>query len=147
MAELQFQAEVEPQLLNGDDLNEEREEADASESVKKKRRKKKRSRTTAPGKERILRLEDPFKENSAKNIYIFPLLLGVVQSIKCTGHETFSTCQRVFLSRCPNSQRLLLKLRALIWKRDRLRKWNVTSKMDWKLSLEDMRGINVTFPD
>lgn len=66
MAELQFQAEVEPQLLNGDDLNEEREEADASESVKKKRRKKKRSRTTAPGKERILRLEDPFKENSAK---------------------------------------------------------------------------------
>lgn len=122
MAELQFQAEVEPQLLNGDDLNEEREEADASESVKKKRRKKKRSRTTAPGKERILRLEDPFKENSAKNIYIFPLLLGVVQSIKCTGHETFSTCQRVFLSRCPNSQRLLLKLRALIWKRDRLRK-------------------------
>lgn len=61
MAELQFQAEVEPQLLNGDDLNEEREEADASESVKKKRRKKKRSRTTAPGKERILRLEDPRK--------------------------------------------------------------------------------------
>lgn len=146
MAELQFQAEVEPQLLNGDDLNEEREEADASESVKKKRRKKKRSRTTAPGKERILRLEDPFKENSAKK-KIFPLLLGVVQSIKCTGHETFSTCQRVFLSRCPNSQRLLLKLRALIWKRDRLRKWNVTSKMDWKLSLEDMRGINVTCPD
>lgn len=147
MAELQFQAEVEPQLLNGDDLNEEREEADASESVKNKRRKKKRSRTTAPGKERILRLEDPFKENSAKKKKIFPLLLGVVQSIKCTGHETFSTCQRVFLSRCPNSQRLLLKLRALIWKRDRLRKWNVTSKMDWKLSLEDMRGINVTCPD
>lgn len=120
MAELQFQAEVEPQLLNGDDLNEEREEADASESVKKKRRKKKRSRTTAPGKERILGLENHFKENSAKKM--FPLLLGVVQSIKCTGHETFSTCQRVFLSRCPNSQRLLLELRALIWKRDRLRK-------------------------
>lgn len=66
MAELQFQAEVEPQLLNGDDLNEEREEADASESVKKKRRKKKRSRTTAPGKERILGLENHFKENSTK---------------------------------------------------------------------------------
>lgn len=73
MAELQFQAEVEPQLLNGDDLNEEREEADASESVKKKRRKKKRSRTTAPGKERILRLEDPFKENSAKKKKKIPL--------------------------------------------------------------------------
>uniref|UniRef100_A0AAQ5YAR3 Methionine aminopeptidase 2 n=1 Tax=Amphiprion ocellaris TaxID=80972 RepID=A0AAQ5YAR3_AMPOC len=47
MAELQPQHEVEPQLLNGDDLNEEREDADASESVKKKRRKKKRSKTTA----------------------------------------------------------------------------------------------------
>lgn len=148
MAELQFQAEVEPQLLNGDDLNEEREEADASESVKKKRRKKKRSRITAPGKEHILRLENPFKENSAKKKKkSFPLLLGVVQSIKCAGRETFSTCQRVFLSRCPNCERLLLELRALIWKRDRLRKWNVTSKMDWKLSLEDMRGINVTCPD
>lgn len=50
MAEPQLQHEVEPQLLNGDDLNEEREEADASESVKKKRRKKKRNKTTAPGK-------------------------------------------------------------------------------------------------
>lgn len=49
MAELQLQHEVEPQLLNGDDLTEEREDADASESVKKKRRKKKRNKTTAPG--------------------------------------------------------------------------------------------------
>uniref|UniRef100_UPI0037E992E6 methionine aminopeptidase 2-like isoform X1 n=1 Tax=Semicossyphus pulcher TaxID=241346 RepID=UPI0037E992E6 len=47
MAELQLQHEVQPQLLNGDDLNEEREDADASESVKKKRRKKKRNKTTA----------------------------------------------------------------------------------------------------
>ncbi|CAB1452717.1 unnamed protein product [Pleuronectes platessa] len=48
MAELQPQREVEPQLLNGDaDLHEEREEADAPESVKRKRRRKKRSRTTA----------------------------------------------------------------------------------------------------
>lgn len=50
MAELQPQHEVEPQLLNGDDLNEEREDADAPESVKKKRRKKKRNKTAAPGK-------------------------------------------------------------------------------------------------
>ncbi len=50
MAELQLQHEVEPQLLNGDDLNEEREDADAPESVKKKRRKKKRNKTTASGK-------------------------------------------------------------------------------------------------
>lgn len=50
MAELQLQHEVEPQLLNGDDMNEEREDADASESVKKKRRKKKRNKITAPGK-------------------------------------------------------------------------------------------------
>ena len=49
MAELQLQREVEPQLLNGD---EEREDADASESVKKKRRKKKRSKTSATGKRR-----------------------------------------------------------------------------------------------
>ncbi|KAG7221097.1 hypothetical protein INR49_017538 [Caranx melampygus] len=48
MAEVQH--EVEPQLLNGDDFNEEREDADAPESVKKRRRKKKRSRTTAPVK-------------------------------------------------------------------------------------------------
>ncbi|XP_036963187.1 methionine aminopeptidase 2-like isoform X1 [Acanthopagrus latus] len=48
MAELQLQHEVEPQLLNGGDLNEEKEDADAPESVKKKRRKKKRSRTSAP---------------------------------------------------------------------------------------------------
>lgn len=44
------QSEVEPQLLNGDDFNEDREDADASESVKKKRRKKKRNKTSAPGK-------------------------------------------------------------------------------------------------
>lgn len=50
MAELPLQHEVEPQLLNGNDLNEEREDADASESVKKKRRKKKRNKATAPGK-------------------------------------------------------------------------------------------------
>lgn len=49
MAELQLQHEVDPQLLNGGDLNEEKEDADAPESVKKKRRKKKRSRTSAPG--------------------------------------------------------------------------------------------------
>ncbi|KAI4825976.1 hypothetical protein KUCAC02_021635 [Chaenocephalus aceratus] len=48
MAELQLQREVEPQLLNGDDLNEERKDADASESVKKRRRKKKRNKTPAP---------------------------------------------------------------------------------------------------
>lgn len=48
MAELQH--EVEPQLLNGDDFNEEREDADASESVKKKRRKKKRNKATVAGK-------------------------------------------------------------------------------------------------
>ncbi|KAM4573373.1 methionine aminopeptidase 2-like isoform 2-T2 [Odontesthes bonariensis] len=47
MAELQPQGEVEPQLLNGDDLNEEREDVDASESVKRKRRKKKRNKTAA----------------------------------------------------------------------------------------------------
>lgn len=47
MAELQPQREVEPQLLNGGDFNEEREDADASESVKKKRRKKKRKTSTA----------------------------------------------------------------------------------------------------
>lgn len=54
MAELQPQHEVEPQLLNGGDLNEEREDADASESAKKKRRKKKRNKTSAPGKEHHL---------------------------------------------------------------------------------------------
>uniref|UniRef100_A0A096MF28 Methionine aminopeptidase 2 n=1 Tax=Poecilia formosa TaxID=48698 RepID=A0A096MF28_POEFO len=49
MAEPEPQREVEPQLLNGDDLNdEEREDADAGEAVKKKRRKKKRSRTSGP---------------------------------------------------------------------------------------------------
>lgn len=50
MAELPH--EVEPQLLNGDDLDEARDDADASESVRKKRRKKKRSKTTGPGKRR-----------------------------------------------------------------------------------------------
>ncbi|TKS73637.1 Methionine aminopeptidase 2 [Collichthys lucidus] len=48
MAELELQREVEHQLLNGDDLNEEREDVDASESVKKRRRKKKRNKNTAP---------------------------------------------------------------------------------------------------
>ncbi|XP_035498542.1 methionine aminopeptidase 2 isoform X4 [Scophthalmus maximus] len=48
MAEPQQRREVEPQLLNGDDLHEEREDADAPEPVKKRRRKKRRSRTTAP---------------------------------------------------------------------------------------------------
>ena len=52
MAEPEPQHQVEPQLLNGDDLNEEREDADAPESVKRKRRKKKRSKTAAPGKRR-----------------------------------------------------------------------------------------------
>ncbi|KAM9754808.1 methionine aminopeptidase 2-like isoform 2-T2 [Menidia menidia] len=47
MAEPQPQGEVEPQLLNGDDLNEEREDVDASESVRRKRRKKKRNKTPA----------------------------------------------------------------------------------------------------
>lgn len=51
MAEPQQQREVKPQLLNGDDLDAEREEADAPESARKKRRKKKRSKTSAPGKE------------------------------------------------------------------------------------------------
>lgn len=50
MAELHPPREVEPQLLNGDDLNEEREDADTSESLKKKRRKKKRNKATAAGK-------------------------------------------------------------------------------------------------
>lgn len=50
MAELQPRQEVEPELLNGDDLNEDREDADTSESVKRKRRKKKRSKTSASGK-------------------------------------------------------------------------------------------------
>lgn len=55
MAELQN--EVEPQLLNGDDFNEEREDADASESVKKKRRKKKRNKTTALGKRHLFKVK------------------------------------------------------------------------------------------
>lgn len=50
MAELQPQHEVEPQLLNGGDLNEDREDTDSSELAKKKRRKKKRSKTSVPGK-------------------------------------------------------------------------------------------------
>ena len=69
MAELQPQREVEPQLLNGvADLNEEREDADAPESVKRKRRKKKRSRTTAAGRRH--HLNRIIEENSAN---VFPL--------------------------------------------------------------------------
>lgn len=50
MAELQPRREVEPQLLNGGDLDAQREDADASESAKKKRRKKKRNKTSASGR-------------------------------------------------------------------------------------------------
>lgn len=49
MAELQPRREAEPQLVNGGEPDEEREEADAPESAKKRRRKKKRSRTSALG--------------------------------------------------------------------------------------------------
>uniref|UniRef100_A0A3Q3JE53 Methionine aminopeptidase 2 n=1 Tax=Monopterus albus TaxID=43700 RepID=A0A3Q3JE53_MONAL len=49
MAELQLQHEVEPQLLNVDSLDEDREYSDASESIKKKRRKRKKKKTIAPG--------------------------------------------------------------------------------------------------
>ncbi|XP_075906844.1 methionine aminopeptidase 2-like [Nelusetta ayraudi] len=47
MAELQPRREAEPQLVNGGEPDEEREDADAPESGKKRRRKKKRSRTSA----------------------------------------------------------------------------------------------------
>lgn len=51
MAELQPRREAEPQLVNGGEPDEEREDADADapESAKKRRRKKKRSRTSAAG--------------------------------------------------------------------------------------------------
>lgn len=67
MAELELQREVEHQLLNGDDLNEERDDVDASESVKKRRRKKKRNKNTAPGKRHHFgQVGESFKrENSA----------------------------------------------------------------------------------
>lgn len=47
------QRQVEPQLLNGDDVNEEPEPedpADTSECVKKRRKKKKKSKTAALGR-------------------------------------------------------------------------------------------------
>ena len=50
MAELKLQHEVEPEVLNGDIENEEREDTDPSESAKKKRRKKKKNKAIAPGK-------------------------------------------------------------------------------------------------
>lgn len=49
MSELQRQHGVEPEVLNGDDLKEEKEDAETSESAKKKRRKKKKNKA-APGK-------------------------------------------------------------------------------------------------
>lgn len=53
MAEPQPQPQpqqVELQLLNGDELTEEKEDADAPESAKRRRRKKKKCKTCAPGK-------------------------------------------------------------------------------------------------
>lgn len=115
MAELQLQHEVEPQLLNGDDLNEEREDADTSESLKKKRRKKKRNKASAPGKRHHFAIRNR-GGNSAKFSPLVPL--DREQDHQICGTGDFSTCQRVFLSSYPNSERLLLYLKALIWKRD-----------------------------
>ena len=112
MAELQLQHEVEPQLLNGDDLNEEREDADTSESLKKRRRKKKRNKASAPGK----RHHFAVRNRCAKLSLLVPL--DMEQEHQICGTGDLPTCQRVFLSSCPNSERLLLELRALIWKRD-----------------------------
>lgn len=106
MAELQLQHEVEPQLLNGGDLNEEREDAEASESVKKKRRKKKRSKTSAPGeRHHFAGLEDREggeKKNSAEIVSSSATRCGA----DMRDRRLFSTCQRVSPSNCPNSAHL-----------------------------------------
>ncbi len=84
-------------------------------------------------------------ENSAKWSPLVPLY--VVHERQICGTGDFSTCQRVFLSSCPNSERLL-GLRALIWKRDSLWETEINVKTDWKLSFEDMGGITCNFtPD
>lgn len=101
MAELQLQHEVEPQLLNGDDLTEEREDADTSESVKKKRRKKKRNKTAAPGKRHHFAVRESLRKIAQNCLLRCHSIRST--SVKICGTGDFSTCQRVFLSSCPNS--------------------------------------------
>lgn len=97
MEELQPQHEVEPQLLNGGDFNEEREDADASESVKKRRRKKKRKTSTAGKKHHFV-----VGESLRKQYKLSPLVpLNLEHERQICGAGDFSTCQRVFWSSCP----------------------------------------------
>lgn len=104
MAELQLQHEVQPQLLNGDDLNEEREDADATESVKKKRRKKKRNKTSAPGKrQHFVMMREPVRKKNIAQNYLCQCHEEVKHERPICGTREFSTCERIFGSTCPNS--------------------------------------------
>lgn len=108
MAELQPRRGAEPELLNGgDDLNDEREDADATESVKKRRRKKKRSKAAAPGKRHhfffffAVRGKTGEKKEGERRVQRClgpPLWCRGRERVKCAGRETFQPVRGRF---CP----------------------------------------------
>lgn len=72
MAEVELQHELEPEVLNGDVDNEEREDAEPSESAKKKRRKKKKNKAPGPGE-----IHDCMAANNLENSAIlYPAVLS-----------------------------------------------------------------------